>query len=232
MSERIRWLDGWRGLVCCLMIGYHLFFDCIMFGWLPSDAPQLWPVFLTQRFIALSFIFLSGISAHFTRSNLRRGLITLAAGVVVKLAAYLVGSPIRYGILQFLGCAMVFWHFLGRYVQRVPDRLAPWLWGGLYLVTRVISYTTFVRPTWLYWLGLRAHGFVSFDWVPFIPNIFMFFLGAWFGARLLAAPAESRLRTMGAPAWLAWIGRRTLLIYMLHQPVLYGACWAVSALLH
>ena len=214
------------------MIFYHLMFDMTMFGWLPYSVTERWPLFTLQRFIALSFIFLSGVSAHFTRSNLRRGLITLAAGAVVAAASYVVDAPIRYGILQFLGCAMIFWHFLGEYVRRVPDKIAPWLWGALYLVTRVVSYTTLVEPAWLYWLGLRPHGFVSFDWVPFFPNIFMFFLGTWFGKRVVAAPADSRLRTMGAPGWLAWTGRRTLLIYLIHQPVLYGACWVAHRVLH
>ncbi len=230
MSERVRWLDGWRGLVCWLMVGYHLFFDCILFGWVPAAATQ-WPaVFATQRFIALSFIFLSGVSSRFTRSNLRRGLVTAVAGVIVVLASYVADAPIRFGILQFLGCAMALYHFAGKYARRVPDKLAPWLWGGLYLVTRVISYTTFINVPWLYWLGLRARGFVSFDWVPFFPNIFMFLLGAWFGGRILASPPDSRLRTAGAPKWLAWTGERTLAVYLIHQPVLYGLCWAVYRL--
>ena len=130
MSERIRWLDGWRGLACWLMVGYHLFFDCVMFGWLPENATGWWPVYIIQRFIALSFIFLCGVSARFTRSNLRRGFVTLVAGCLVQAAAELVGAPIRFGILQFLGCAMLFWHFLGRYVERVPERVAPWLWAA------------------------------------------------------------------------------------------------------
>ena len=231
MSERIRWLDGWRGLACWLMVGYHLFFDCVMFGWLPESATGWWPVYLTQRFIALSFIFLCGVSARFTRSNLRRGFVTLVAGCLVQAAAELVGAPIRFGILQFLGCAMLFWHFLGRYADRVPERAAPWLWAALYIVTRIVAYGVTVGPRWLYPLGLRPRGFVSYDWVPFFPNIFMFFLGTWFGKRLLAVPADSRLRTMGAPRALEWTGRRTLLIYLVHQPVLYSACWAVDRFL-
>ncbi len=232
MSERIRWVDGWRGLVCVLMVFYHFVFDLTMFGWVPYAITERWPLFLLQRFIALSFIFLSGVSAHFTHSNLRRGLITLAAGAVVVGASYVVDAPIRYGILQFLGCAMILYHFLGKYAERVPDRPAPWLWAALYLLTRVVSYRAVVEPRWLYWLGLRYRGFTSFDWVPFFPNIFMFFLGGWFGKRLMAAPEDSRLRTVGAPGWLAWTGRRTLWIYMLHQPVLYGACWLAYRALH
>lgn len=227
MFERISWLDGWRGLVCWLMIFYHLIFDIAMFGWLPYSITQQWPLFCLQRFIALSFIFLSGVSAHFTRSNLRRGLVTFLAGLIVAAASYTVGMPIRFGVLQFLSCAMVLYHFAGKYVERVPDRTAPWLWSILYLVTRIVSYTVFVRSSWLYWLGLRDPDFVSFDWVPFFPNIFMFFLGGWFGKKILASPADSFMRTAIAPEWLAWPGRRTLFIYLAHQPVLYGACWAV-----
>ena len=228
MSERIRWLDGWRGLVCCLMVFYHLVYDFIIFGWQPYSITQSWPLFTLQRFIALSFIFLSGVSARFTHSNLRRGFVTAGAGLLVMAGAYLAGEPIRFGVLQFLSVAMVLYHFFGRYAQKTPDALAPWLWGGLYLITRVISYTTFVDVKWLFWLGLRFPGFQSSDWVPVLPNLFMFLLGAWFGGKLLSAPASGRLRTMGAPKVLAWIGERTLAVYLLHQPVLYGACWLVS----
>ncbi len=231
MSERIGWLDGWRGLVCWLMVFYHFCFDLVMFGWMPYAATQQWPLFTLQRFIALGFIFLSGVSARFTHSNLRRGLITAAAGVVVVAASYVVGAPIRFGILQFLSCAMILYHFIGRFAEKVPVKLAPWLWSGLYLAARIVSYTTFVEPEWLYWLGLRTQEFVSFDWVPIFPNIFMFLLGAWFGEKLTAAPADSRLRTMGAPKFLTWPGRRTLIIYLVHQPVLYGACWLASIIM-
>ena len=228
MSERIKWLDGWRGLVCCLMVGYHLMYDCIIFRWLPYAVTQWWPVFFLQRFIALSFIFLAGVSARLTRSNLRRGIITAGAGLLVMAGGAVAGEPILFGMLQFLSVSMVLYHFAGRYADKVPDRLAPWLWAGLYLVTRVISYTVFVQPKWLFWLGLRAPGFQSSDWVPVLPNLFMFLLGAWFGKKLLAAPADSRLRTAGAPTWLRQVGRRTMLVYLIHQPVLYGACWLVS----
>ena len=231
MSERIRWLDGWRGLVCALMVGYHFLFDLTMFGYVPVSFMERWPLVLTQWFVAMSFIFLAGVSSHFTRSNLRRGLITLGAGALVVAASYVADAPIRYGMLEFLGCAMLVYHFLGKYADRVPDGLAPWLWAALYFAARAVSANVFVQGRWLYWLGLRYRGFVSYDWEPFFPNIFLFLLGAWFGKRLTAAPTDSRLRTLGAPKWLAWVGRHTLWIYMLHQPVLYGACWAVHATL-
>ena len=228
MSERIGWLDGWRGVACVLMVFYHFVFDLIIFGWAPYSITQQWPLFTLQRFIALSFIFLSGVSSHFTRSNHRRGLITLVVGAFVAAVATSMGQPIQFGILQFLGCAMLLYGGFGRYVEKVPDKLAPWLWAALYLITRVWTYTTFVKPTWLYWLGFRARGFVSADWVPILPNIFMFFLGGWFGKKLMASPADSRLRTADAPDWLKWIGKRTLFIYVLHQPLLYGVCWVAS----
>ena len=231
MSKRILWLDGWRGLVCYLMIFYHFCFDLIIFGWQPYSITQDWPLFTLQRFIALSFIFLSGVSSHFTHSNYRRGLITLVCGAVVATVATSMGEPIQFGILQFLGCAMLLYGAIGRYVEKVPDKLAPWLWAVLYLITRVWTYTTLVEPTWLFWLGFRARGFVSADWVPILPNVFMFFLGGWFGKKLMTMDDNSRLRTLGAPRWLTWPGQRTLIIYMLHQPVLYGLCWTASMIM-
>ncbi len=231
MCERIRWLDGWRGLLCCLMVLYHFLYDLTAFGWVTPKLLQSLPFLLLQKLGAMSFIFIAGASSCFSHSNLRRGLVTAGAAAVVVAAAQLVGEPIRYGMLEFLASGMIVYHFIGSTVQRIPGKAAIWLWGSLYLVCWVISSTVTVESKWLYWLGLRYHGFVSTDWVPFFPYIFLFFLGAQFGKFLLRRPANSRWRTMGAPQFLQDVGHRTLLIYMLHQPILYGGCLLVSRFL-
>lgn len=74
---------------------------------------------------------------------------------------------------------------------------------------------------WLWMFGWIYEGFVSTDYFPLLPWIFVFLLGTWAGKYI----KEGRL-----PRWfyeakcppLAGVGRHSLLIYMLHQPVLYG----------
>ena len=226
MSERIAWLDGWRGLVCWLMLVYHLLFDLVMFGWMPYAALQSTPLYLLERFIAWSFILLAGVSAEFSHSNLRRGLITSAAGLLVTAVSYLVNAPIKFGVLQFLGIAMLLYAAAGKYLRRIPGKIAVPLWIVLYQLGWLVQNRLTVSLPWLFWLGLHRADFVSYDYFPLLPYLFMFLLGACFGRWLKQNPDKigAQLRV---PAVLRAPGRHTLLIYLAHQPVLYGACMLI-----
>ena len=70
---RIELMDALRGLAVCLMVLHHFLYDlCEFLGapwWLFTN-----PVFdVLHYFFAGLFIFLSGISSDFSRSNLKRG---------------------------------------------------------------------------------------------------------------------------------------------------------------
>lgn len=227
MSKRISWLDGWRGIACYLMLAYHLMFDLVMFGWVEPDFVQQWPVVVWQKFIAFSFILCAGWSATLTRSNFRRGLVVSGAGLIVVAASYVVGSPIKFGVLQFLGLAMMLYAVIGKWTAKVPEKIAPVLWLALFVLSWIWTANVRVEPKWLFWLGFRAGGFVSYDYVPMLPYMFLFLLGSWMGQ--MASKYRERLPVLEktAPAWLTGPGRRTLLIYILHQPVMYGVCLAV-----
>ena len=226
-NKRISWLDGWRGIACWLMVAYHLMFDLMVFGWVPWSFVRAWPVVVWQKFIVFSFILCAGWSATITRRNFRHGLIVSAAGLVVVAASYLVGSPIQFGVLQFFGIAMMLYALIGRWTGKIPEKIAPFLWMGLFVLSWIWISDIRVESRWLFWLGFQYEGFVSYDYVPMIPNMFLFLFGAWMGQ--MAAKYRERLTILDktAPAWLTWPGKRTLWIYILHQPVLYGICAAV-----
>lgn len=193
MSERISWLDGWRGIACWLMIVYHLLFDFYMFGWMRWDTLMSWPLVVLEKYIAYSFILCAGISATLTRNGLRRGLITLGAGFLVIAASFMVDAPILFGVLQFLGCAMVIYALVGKWVRRVPEKLAPVLWLVLFVAAHIWTDNATVDAKWLFWLGFRHPDFVSYDYFPILPYIFLFFLGSWGGADDTAPPGENAL---------------------------------------
>ena len=76
-----------------------------------------------------------------------------------------------------------------------------------------------------FWLGLPdLSRFSSADYFPLLPWVFLFWCG-YFLARCLG-PGRLAARMGRAPAPLrplCAVGRHTLLVYMLHQPVIYGA---------
>jgi uncharacterized membrane protein len=87
---------------------------------------------------------------------------------------------------------------------------------------------------WLLWLGVRAPVGYMFDYRPMIP---------WFGVTLFGLAAGSLLyrdgkRTfpwpfhlpvsLGQP--LATLGRYSLIVYLLHQPVLLASLYAIGVI--
>lgn len=214
-------LDAWRTLAIVLMVIYHFLYDLAIFGILPWETLFSPLLHVLERFICCSFILLSGASSRFSRNNLRRGWVVLAAGVLVELGAALVGQTIRFGILQLLGCSMVLYHCVGKYLRKLPVKAlavgSVLLFAAAYWWTRSVS----VSVGWLYPLGFPGPGFQSADYFPLLPWVFLFLLGTVLGGWCLNH-RENRVLTAPLPAAITWPGRHSLAIYLLHQPVLYG----------
>ena len=126
--------------------------------------------------------------------------------------------------------AMLLYAAVGKWVRKVPERAAPFLWLALFVVFHIITDRTLVRVKWLFWLGFRYSGYISYDHFPMLPYIFLFFLGSWMGQMIQNHRDSLPFLERSAPRWLTWPGSHTLIIYLLHQPVLYGACWLVYSL--
>jgi uncharacterized membrane protein len=85
---------------------------------------------------------------------------------------------------------------------------------------------------WLLWLGIRDEGRVMVDWYPVIPWFGLVLVGLVLGRLLypsglprLALPDLSTRRPVPG---LRWLGRHSLAIYLIHQPVLWGSLWILT----
>ena len=226
MRRRFDVLDAWRTAAIVLMAAYHFLYDLYIFGIISANQLFSTPLNVLERFICCSFILLAGASARFSRNNLRHGLVVLGAGLVVEIGAAVAGQTIRFGVLMLLGSSMVLWHFLGKGLQRLPGWSVAAGSGVLFFAARWWTGRTAVSVPWLYPLGFISPGFYSADYFPLLPWFFLFLTGTALGGWCLAH-RENRLLTVSLPGVLTWPGRHSLIIYVLHQPVLYGISYLI-----
>ena len=227
-------LDEIRGADIILMILYHLGYNLVyIFG---VDVPfyRSFAMPYIQPLIAGTFIVLSGIACRYSKSNVKRGMKTFLLGMLLTAATFIFmpGELIYFGILHFMGAAMILFSLL----RPVLDRLSPVtgipVFLLLYLFTGRISsgylglpgVFTVTLPASLYMnpyllpLGFYAAGS---DYFPLIPHLFLYFTGSYLGVLFIRDffpdwAYRTRIKT------LSKIGRHTIIIYLLHQPVLMG----------
>jgi uncharacterized membrane protein len=235
--SRVGVLDELRGLCVLLMVLYHGLYDAVyIFGW---DFPAYRGPFFDgmQIFIAWNFIFVSGISCRYSRSNIRRGLITLGLGIVVSLVTYffMPGQMIWFGILHFLGAAMLLFGLFGAALEKLPTLSGMLLSALLFVFTfnlpggavGIPGLFTLALPAELYahpWLLPIGLGGSGSDYFPLFPWLFLFLAGTFLGREFLANRMPNFFYRNHIP-FFARIGKHTIIIYMLHQPVLYGVLW-------
>ncbi len=218
---RIELMDAMRGLAVLLMVVHHFLYDLAAFcgapWWLFSN-----PVFDVLHYVfAGLFILLSGVSSNFSRSNVKRGLKALACAVVITVVTVLMGMDIWFGVLHLLSICMIFYGLTRSLWEKLPAWVVPAVsLTGLFATGHMVRGIPTDIP-WLWMFGWTTDSFYSTDYFPLLPWIFVFLFGTWAGKYVKAGKLPRWFYTARAPR-LAAVGRRSLMIYILHQPVLYA----------
>lgn len=235
--HRLQWLDLARGVALLAMASYHLLWDLASFGYLEPGYPSTgWPR-IYARVIASSFLFLAGFSlvlAHGRgfrwRSFWRRWLVIAGAALLVTVASYFAFPQglIHFGILHAIAAASV----LGLLFLRVPWPLTVLAAIAVFVAPFYLRSDMFNAP-WFWWIGLSTAPPQSFDYVPLLP----WFAAVLAGMVVARLPLVDRRLRQNAPGdkppgrpqmWLAFLGRHSLVFYLVHQPVLISILYGVS----
>ena len=97
----------------------------------------------------------------------------------------------------------------------------------LFTLSWIFIYRQHFAVDGLWWLGFRNASFFSSDYFPIIPWIFVYFAGNIVGLWVTEKKLPPKFYSMRVP-FLADVGRNTLIIYLLHQPVLYGLSMIIN----
>ena len=229
LLKRLDGLDTLRGLTLVSMILYHACWDMVyMFDadwpWYRSRGAFLW-----QQSICWTFILLSGYCFRLGKHPFRRGGAVFAAGALVSAVTilFLPGNRVFFGILSLLGASMLLTALVRPYLSRVPAVPGLTISFALFLLCYRVPqriFFTFPLPEALYrddftaCFGFPPRGFLSTDYFPLLPWLFLFWCG--FCLYDITRRDSALLSVRLFP--LAVMGRRSLWVYLLHQPIIYA----------
>lgn len=219
-------IDALRGITLISMIAYHTMWDLVyLYGirisWYDKIPGAVW-----QQSICWTFILLSGFSWSLGHHHLKRSLTVFISGALVTLATFLFmpDEVVLFGILTFIGTAMLLMIPIDRVLKNAGSPASSFLIPVsfvLFLVTKNIYYSSFPGGNYLTaFLGFPFPGFFSTDYFPVIPWFFLYLTGYFISRALPDSASNVLIKSICPP--LEFIGRHTLIIYMLHQPVIYG----------
>lgn len=226
-KKRIDIIDALRGLAVLLMVAHHFLYDMVVFlgapAWLFSN-----PILdLLHYVFAGLFIFLSGLSSQLSRSNVKRGVKVLLIAFAITIVTGLMDMTIRFGVLHLLGFCMVFYGLTRKIWDDIPEKIMPLLCVLLLIGSALAVNCISIGTTHLWMFGWRYAGFQSTDYFPIFPWLFVFLLGTWFGKFVVERRLPVWFYEKRIPVFPA-VGKKALLIYILHQPVLYGITLAIK----
>lgn len=220
-------IDFLRGIAVVMMVLFHAMFDLKTFAGVGPDIDYFFWLFF-GRATAVIFLFLVGVSLTINYSRARkplfskylvRGLKIFAWGLIITISTWMFFKQnyIIFGVLHFIGVSVIigFPFIRLRYLNLLFGSALVIL--GLYMMQLKFSFS------YLMWLGFVPVSLNTFDYFPLLP---------WFGVVLLGIFAGNILFFNGKRKYrikdvsnfatrpVCWLGRHSLLIYIVHQPLL------------
>lgn len=229
MTKRLLSLDLLRALAIVLMIYFHFAFDLGAFGFVQIDFtldPFWWGlprliVFLFLVAVGGALGVASDLGLITTKSVFTRFLKLGILALIITIFTYFAFPPtwIYFGTLHCIAlCSLAAWPIV--LIKNIRLRI---------LVNIIITLAIWI-PVWSHhfiwpWIKLPHP---SMDYIPFLPWFGVVTFGiALYDLRFFSFLDRILYKILRAKiiAPLLWMGRHSLAIYLIHQPVLYGIVW-------
>lgn len=229
-AERFWEIDFLRGAAIVAMVTFHALWDLDFLGLLEIDLYS-WPSLLFPLSIGTTFLFVVGVSltlSHWKRGGrsrchmMARGTKIFLLGMLISVFTFLVlgNRMVVFGVLHCIGISVMLAYPFLRF------RSLNLVLGVLLVLAGVIVSGIHVDQPYLLWMGLRPSGFQTVDYYPLLPWFGVVLVGVFVGntfyrnyRRRISLPDLSHLPPVRS---LCWLGRHSLMIYLVHQPLLFG----------
>jgi len=237
-TDRYDEIDVARGIAIIMMILFHTLYDLAFFGIYPVNiSTGFWRWFAIAT--ASLFLLIAGFSLTLSHAPalqrlrgavkphvrlfvkyIKRGAGIFGCGLLVTLATwlYLGDGFVIFGILHLIGVSIMlsplfFWF-----------RKKNILIGAVCIVIGITFTVSGISgPIFLLWLGIHPVSFTSVDYTPLFPWFGVVLIGMGLGEHLYPS-GKRAFNTPHVPgmvsATIALLGRHSLVMYLVHQPVI------------
>lgn len=227
-KQRFWEIDVLRGIALIRIIIFNWSFTLMYLGIYTFSLGMIFP-----GLGALIFIFLAGLSLTISYSRVKswkqikiykkyfsRGLRIIGYGILITVVT-LITFPeafVIFGILHFIGVSIILGQFFLKF-EKLNLLLGIIIIAlGLYLQNFSFDFP------WLLWLGFAPQYFYTFDYFPILPWFGITLWGIYFGNILYKNGKRSfkikDLSKFSVVRFLTYLGRKSLFIYLVHQPLL------------
>jgi len=237
-------IDALRGIAIIMMIIFHILFNLKYFEVLDIKLYS-GPMFFFWLPIPFIFLMLVGVSMtlkkHRTvkpikkekrergivddlpRSYIKRGFKILFFALLITAVTWMVIGDgfIIFGILHLIGLSMIL------SIPFVDKKYFSFFTGVVLIMAGLVMQTFRVKTYWLLVFGIRPFGFYTLDYFPLLPWMGVVLIGIFLGNTLYTNyERQYRLPDISKNILvrsLGFLGRHSLLIYLVHQPIIITA---------
>ncbi len=214
-------IDFARGIAVTLMIVYHFAFDIYF--------PNYSRIIFFALPIASSFILISGICLYISYSRrksfyrfFKRGVKLFLLSLIITVLTFVLLEKgfIIFGILHFFALTSFLIYPFLKYIQ---NKFFYLLFGIFSIALGALFLNFSLNSYYFIWLGITPKNFFSFDYFPLFPWFGILLLGVFLGK--IFYPNGKRSFSSNLPnskivRAFSFLGKHSLLIYFLHQPII------------
>ena len=246
-SDRAFELDLLRGIAICMMVFMHFSYDVryefgiSTFSYLVSD----WFWAFVHPVILVLFVGVSGVCCSFSRSNVKRGLTLMSFAllftVTTLIVTYVLGiyCLILFNVLHLLALSTLVYALLDFLCTKsgISRNAGTFIIGliGIYIIVlnnEIHLYDYSTSNMLFFPIGFRIDdAWPVADYMNIIPWMGVFLTGSALGRscyaekKSLFPDAPNAVRKISSP--FEFLGRHSLFIYLVHQPVIYGILYII-----
>jgi uncharacterized membrane protein len=228
--KRVIGIDVLRGIAILMMISFHFCYDLQYFEFYNFQITSN-PFFLNYRLVIVNlFLFIVGVSLYLANQNginwqkvQKRALILFGASALITVVTYFIfpKSWVYFGVIHFIFVAsLAALAFIKHPFLALVGSIAIAIlyFGGFISMHPLFNYLADI---------LHLPKYHTEDLVPFIPWFATVLAGVAFGGFKLFRFLDIKENFITSK--VALLGKHALLIYLVHQPILFALLYTIKA---